>query len=98
MKFVEAEVVSEPAGLFLQASGFKLIIPGEKAAKIQGYGEKHLIFGVRPEDLPKALSSVAFETSDEGTMREAKKRKPAVIRILTDLSVLCGTGISCLKK
>jgi len=62
MNFVEVELISEPGGLFLQASGFKLRIPVEKAAKLQGYREKRLIFGIRPEDLPEAPCSIPFET------------------------------------
>jgi multiple sugar transport system ATP-binding protein len=40
MNFVDADLVSEQGGLFLQASGFKLKIPDDKAAKLKGYDQK----------------------------------------------------------
>jgi len=36
MNFMEADLVSEPGGLFLQSSGFKLKMPEDKAAKMKG--------------------------------------------------------------
>ena len=62
MNFVEADLVSEPGGLFLQASGFKLKVPEEKAAKLQGYSQKRVIFGIRPEDLPETPTAIPGET------------------------------------
>jgi multiple sugar transport system ATP-binding protein len=64
MNFIEADLYSEPAGLFLQAPGFKLKIPEDKAAKLKDYNQKRLIFGIRPEDLPEAPCSVPSETFD----------------------------------
>jgi multiple sugar transport system ATP-binding protein len=64
MNFVEADLVSEPEGLFLQASGFKLKIPEDMVARLKGYGQKKVIFGIRPEDLPEADCTVPGETFD----------------------------------
>jgi multiple sugar transport system ATP-binding protein len=64
MNFVEADLVSEPEGLFLQASGFKLKIPEDMVVRLKGYGQKKVIFGIRPEDLPEADCTVPGETFD----------------------------------
>jgi multiple sugar transport system ATP-binding protein len=64
MNFMEADLVSEPGGLFLQAPAFKLKIPEGKAAKVKGYDQKRVIFGIRPEDMPEAPCTVPGETFD----------------------------------
>jgi multiple sugar transport system ATP-binding protein len=57
-------LISEPGGLFLQAAGFKLKIPEDKAVRLKGYDQKRVIFGIRPEDLPEAPCTVPGETFD----------------------------------
>ena len=64
MNFMEADLAAESGGLFLQASGFKLRIPEDKAAQMKGYDQKRVIFGIRPEDLPEAPCTVPGETFD----------------------------------
>jgi len=64
MNFVEGELVSESGTLFFCSPGFKLRIPEEKAAKVKGYPEKRVIFGIRPEDLPEAPCALPGETFD----------------------------------
>ena len=64
MNFVEGELLSEQGGLFFQTKAFKLKIPAEKAAKLKGYPEKRVIFGIRPEDLPEAPCAAPGETMD----------------------------------
>ena len=64
MNFVEADLVTEQGGLFLQASGFKLKIPEDKVAQLEGYEPKRVIFGIRPEDLPEAPCAAPGETFD----------------------------------
>jgi len=64
MNFLESELISESGGLLLQSSGFKLKIPEDKVAKLKGYDQKRVIFGIRPEDLPEAPCSVPGETFD----------------------------------
>jgi multiple sugar transport system ATP-binding protein len=41
-----------------------LKIPEDKAAKLKGYDQKRVIFGIRPEDLPEAPCTVPGETFD----------------------------------
>jgi multiple sugar transport system ATP-binding protein len=64
MNFVDGELHSEKGGIFFQSAGFKLRIPGDKAAKLKDYPEKRVIFGIRPEDLPEAPCTVPGETFD----------------------------------
>jgi multiple sugar transport system ATP-binding protein len=64
MNFMEGELLSEQGGFFFQTKVFKLRIPEDKAAKLKGYPEKRVIFGIRPEDLPEAPCSVVGETFD----------------------------------
>ncbi len=64
MNFVKAELVSRGANLFLQSSGFELKVPEEKARKLEGYNQKQVIFGIRPEDLTESSQPIAGETFD----------------------------------
>ena len=61
---MEGELVSGSGQLFFHSPGFKLKIPEEKAAKVKGYPEKRVIFGIRPEDLPEAPCAMPGETFD----------------------------------
>ncbi len=62
MNFIEGDLISEGDVLFFQNKGFRLKIPAEKAAKMKGYPEKKVIFGIRPEDLPEAPCALPGET------------------------------------
>ena len=64
MNFVGAELISVGEALFLQASGFKLKVPEDKARKLEGYHQKRVICGIRPEDLPESSQAIAGETFD----------------------------------
>ena len=48
--------------LFVQADGFRLIVPEEKARNLQEYVNKRIILGIRPQDLSKAPASIEGET------------------------------------
>jgi multiple sugar transport system ATP-binding protein len=62
MNFIEGDFVSEGGGLYFQAPGIKLKVPGDKADRLKGYGKKRVIFGIRPEDLPEAACALPGET------------------------------------
>jgi multiple sugar transport system ATP-binding protein len=62
MNFIEGEFGSEGGGLYFQAPGVRLRVPGEKAERMRGYGKRGVIFGIRPEDLPEAACAVSGET------------------------------------
>ncbi len=64
MNFIEGDLLSEDGNLFFQGKAFKLKIPEDKAAKLKGYSEKRVIFGIRPEDLPEAPCAAPGETMD----------------------------------
>ena len=64
MNFVKAELISRGGTLFLQSAGFNLKVPEEKARKLEGYDQKQVIFGIRPEDLPESSQAIAGETFD----------------------------------
>ncbi len=62
MNFVEAELLTEQGKLLLHTMGFKLRVPEDKTARLKDYGQKKVIFGTRPEDLPEAPAFVPNET------------------------------------
>ncbi len=62
MNFVEADLVGENGTFFLQSAAFKLVVPESKAARLKEYGEKKVILGLRPEDLPEAAAPIPNET------------------------------------
>ena len=51
MNFFEAELTGSGDSLFLQTGSFKIDLPLEKINVMNGYGEKKVIVGIRPEDL-----------------------------------------------
>jgi len=62
MNFIETKVVASDSKLFVEAEGFKLRVIEEKARNLQGYINKKVIFGIRPQDLSKASSPIEGET------------------------------------
>jgi multiple sugar transport system ATP-binding protein len=64
MNFIEGELLSEGGAVHFQGPGMKLKIPVDRAAKLKGYPEKRVIFGVRPEDLPEAPCAAPGATFD----------------------------------
>jgi multiple sugar transport system ATP-binding protein len=62
MNFVEAKLVASNHQLHVEADGMKLIIPVEKARKLQEYVSQKVTLGIRPQDLSKASSPVEGET------------------------------------
>jgi multiple sugar transport system ATP-binding protein len=62
MNFIETKVVASDSKLFVEADGFKLRVIEEKARNLQGYINKKVIFGIRPQDLSKASSPIEGET------------------------------------
>jgi len=62
MNFIETKVVASDSKLFVEADGFRLMIPEEKARHLQEYVNKKVIFGIRPQDLSKASSPIEGQT------------------------------------
>jgi multiple sugar transport system ATP-binding protein len=62
MNFIETQIVGSDNKLFVQADGFRLRIPEEKAQNLEKYVHKKVIFGIRPQDLSKASASIEGET------------------------------------
>jgi multiple sugar transport system ATP-binding protein len=62
MNFIETQIVGSDNRLFVQADGFRLRIPEEKAQNLEKYVHKKVIFGIRPQDLSKASASIEGET------------------------------------
>jgi len=62
MNFIETQLVGLDNKLFVQADGFRLMIPEEKARHLQEYVNKKVLFGIRPQDLSKASSPIEGET------------------------------------
>jgi multiple sugar transport system ATP-binding protein len=62
MNFIEAQIVGSDNKLFVQADGFRLRMPEEKAQNLEKYVHKKVIFGIRPQDLSKASASIEGET------------------------------------
>jgi multiple sugar transport system ATP-binding protein len=62
MNFIEARLVASNLKLYVEADGMKLIVPEEKARHLQGFINRKVILGLRPQDLPKASSPVEGET------------------------------------
>jgi multiple sugar transport system ATP-binding protein len=62
MNFLEARLVASNLKLYVEADGMKLIVPEEMARHLQGFINRKVILGLRPQDLPKASSPVEGET------------------------------------
>ena len=53
MNFLDCALVEENGSLFVRASGFKISLPEDLAAKAKSKAARDLVFGVRPEDITK---------------------------------------------
>jgi len=62
MNFVETQFVRSDNRLLVQADGFRLMVPEEKARNLQEYVNKKVILGIRPQDLSKASAPIEGET------------------------------------
>jgi len=62
MNFVATQLVRSDNRLFVQADGFRLMVPEEKARHLQEYVNKEVILGIRPQDLSKASAQIEGET------------------------------------
>jgi multiple sugar transport system ATP-binding protein len=62
MNFVDARLVASNQKLYVEANGMKLIVPEEKARKLQGFVNQKVTLGIRPQDLSKASSPTEGET------------------------------------
>jgi multiple sugar transport system ATP-binding protein len=62
MNFIEAKLVASDHQLYVEADGMKLIVPEEKARRLQGYVNQKVTLGIRPQDLSKASSHTEGET------------------------------------
>ena len=51
MNFVEARVVKGKGSYFIEAGAFKLELPEAFYSRVEGYADREVIFGVRPEDM-----------------------------------------------
>jgi multiple sugar transport system ATP-binding protein len=62
MNFIEAKLVASNQKLYVEADGMRLAVPEGKARQLQGYVNKKVTLGIRPQDLSKASSPVEGET------------------------------------
>jgi multiple sugar transport system ATP-binding protein len=62
MNFIEAKLVASHHQLYIEADGMRLVVPKERALRLQGCENRKVIFGIRPQDLSKASSSIEGET------------------------------------
>ncbi len=62
MNFIETRLIASDNKLWVEADGFKLKIPEEKARNLQNYINKKITFGIRPQDLSKASAPIKGET------------------------------------
>ena len=62
MNFIEANLAASHHQLYIEADGMRLFVPEEKALHLQGCENRKVIFGIRPQDLSKASSSIEGET------------------------------------
>jgi multiple sugar transport system ATP-binding protein len=51
MNFVNSRIFRKERTLRLSASGFEITVPPEKASRLEGYADREVIFGIRPEDI-----------------------------------------------
>ena len=51
MNFVEARVTREKDAYFIDAVGFEVKLPEAFYSRIEGYVDREVLFGVRPEDM-----------------------------------------------
>jgi len=51
MNFLDATVVSQDGGVYLDFGEFRLEIPSELAGPAQPYADRTVVFGIRPEDV-----------------------------------------------
>jgi multiple sugar transport system ATP-binding protein len=59
MNFIEAMLVRQEGGYFIDAVGFKVKLPEAFYARVEAYVGRAVIFGVRPEDMAKHDPTVA---------------------------------------
>jgi len=62
MNFFEAELVRSGERLSVQTDSFRIDLSPKKAALTEGYSEKKVIVGIRPEDLLEAREHVTGKT------------------------------------
>jgi len=56
MNFLDARLVSENGNLLVEITGARLPLPPDKAKSAEAYNNKHVVFGIRPEDVLSATA------------------------------------------
>jgi multiple sugar transport system ATP-binding protein len=51
MNFFDAEVTGSDGKMYMQGSGFRLLVPEEEASQLGDYVGQHVVLGIRPEDI-----------------------------------------------
>lgn len=62
MNFFEAEIICTAETICLQAGDVRIDLPSERSKQLADYKEKHLIVGIRPEDLKPTTAHVDGKT------------------------------------
>jgi multiple sugar transport system ATP-binding protein len=66
MNFIDARVVAEDGGLFVDGGSFKVRMPDEFRNRLEACTGRTVVFGVRPEDM--SLHDAAGSHNDENTI------------------------------
>jgi multiple sugar transport system ATP-binding protein len=69
MNFIDATVVAGEDGLFIDGQGFRVKAPEAFQPRLQPFVGRHVVFGVRPEDIALHESGPVADSSNTVTMR-----------------------------
>ena len=69
MNFIDAKVVAANGALFIDAGGFRVKAPESFCPRLQPYSGRHVVFGVRPEDIAAHDPSSDADDGNTAAMR-----------------------------
>ena len=67
MNFIDATVVAPDGGLFIDAGGFRVKVPESFGPRLRPYAGRHVVFGVRPEDIAPHDASAGAQNGNTVT-------------------------------
>ena len=69
MNFIDATVVAADGGLIIDAGAFRVKVPDSFCPRLETFAGRHVVFGVRPEDIAAHDASSGAENGNTVTMR-----------------------------